>query len=102
MYLFCVTESPEDEEDPETGGIPFIPSSDSGSRLQNEFEILKWLGKGGFGDVIKVKNKLDGRFYAIKRIPLNPTQKQFTRKITREVKLLSRLNHENVVRLVSL
>ena len=34
--------------------IPYIPASDSGSRLQNEFAILKWLGKGGFGDVIKV------------------------------------------------
>lgn len=35
--------------------IPFIPSGDSThSRLKNEFEIMKWLGKGGFGDVIKV------------------------------------------------
>ncbi|XP_013386608.1 eIF-2-alpha kinase GCN2 isoform X2 [Lingula anatina] len=68
------------------------------SRLYNEFEILKALGKGGFGDVIKVRNRLDGRVYAIKRIPLNPKNKQLTRKITREVKLLSRLNHENVVR----
>ena len=47
---------------------------------------------------IQVKNKLDGRSYAIKRIPLNPKSKTFTKKITREVKLLSRLNHENVVR----
>ena len=46
----------------------------------------------------QVKNKLDGRSYAIKRIPLNPKSKTFTKKITREVKLLSRLNHENVVR----
>jgi translation initiation factor 2-alpha kinase 4 len=36
--------------------------------------------------------------YAIKRIELNPRSKQLNRKITREVKLLSRLNHENVVR----
>ena len=43
------------EEADDTGVIPFIPASDTGqSRLQNEFEILKWLGKGGFGDVIKV------------------------------------------------
>ncbi|XP_041355156.1 eIF-2-alpha kinase GCN2-like [Gigantopelta aegis] len=68
------------------------------SRLTAEFDILRSLGKGGFGDVIKVKNKLDGRLYAIKRIPLNPKSKQFNKRITREVKLLSRLNHENVVR----
>lgn len=46
----------------------------------------------------QVKNKLDGRLYAIKRIPLNPKSQHFNKKITREVKLLSRLNHENVVR----
>lgn len=46
----------------------------------------------------QVKNKLDGGFYAIKRIKLNPESVQLNKKITREVKLLSRLNHENVVR----
>ena len=60
--------------------------------------MLRWIGKGGFGDVIKVRNKLDAGLYAIKRIPLNPKSKQLTKKITREVKLLSRLNHDNVVR----
>ncbi|XP_063627840.1 eIF-2-alpha kinase GCN2 [Cydia splendana] len=68
------------------------------SRLNAEFEVLTWLGKGAFGDVLKVKNKLDGGFYAIKRIQLNPENVNLNKKITREVKLLSRLNHENVVR----
>ncbi|KAL4238496.1 Eukaryotic translation initiation factor 2 alpha kinase 4 [Mactra antiquata] len=79
---------------------PFIMAWEASgqSRLTIEFDVLKSLGKGGFGDVIKVKNKLDGRLYAIKRIPLNPKSQQFNKKITREVKLLSRLNHENVVR----
>lgn len=68
------------------------------SRLGQEFELLKWLGKGGFGDVIMVRNKLDGNVYAIKRIPLNPRSKLLNKKILREAKLFSRLNHENVVR----
>ena len=46
----------------------------------------------------QVRNKLDQCLYAIKRIPLNPQRKLLNKKITREVKLLSRLNHENVVR----
>ncbi|XP_071963594.1 eIF-2-alpha kinase GCN2-like [Antedon mediterranea] len=68
------------------------------SRLLSEFQIMDLLGKGGFGSVMKVKNKLDSNFYAIKRIQLDPSKQELTRKITREVKLLSRLHHENVVR----
>ncbi|EMP26779.1 Eukaryotic translation initiation factor 2-alpha kinase 4 [Chelonia mydas] len=44
-----------------------------------------------------VQNKLDGCYYAVKRIHINPASKQF-RRIKGEVTLLSRLNHENIVR----
>ncbi|XP_031618624.1 eIF-2-alpha kinase GCN2 [Contarinia nasturtii] len=73
-----------------------IPTSRS--RLQTEFEVLQWLGKGAYGDVLKVKNILDNRQYAIKRIPLHTRSRHIFKKMTREVELLSRLNHENVVR----
>lgn len=45
-----------------------------------------------------MRNKLDGGLYAIKHVKLNPKSVDLYKKITREVKLLSRLNHENVVR----
>ncbi|KAK1894495.1 eIF-2-alpha kinase GCN2 [Dissostichus eleginoides] len=67
------------------------------SRYFNEFEELQLLGKGAFGAVIKVQNNLDGCYYAVKRILVNPASKQF-RRIKGEVTLLSRLNHENIVR----
>ncbi|KAA0711614.1 eIF-2-alpha kinase GCN2 [Triplophysa tibetana] len=67
------------------------------SRYYNEFSELQLLGKGAFGAVIKVQNKLDGCYYAVKRIQVNPASKQF-RRIKGEVTLLSRLNHENIVR----
>lgn len=85
-------------EEPDTDIRQYVPPLSGHSRITNEFEILEWLGKGAFGDVLKVKNKLDGGIYAIKRIELNPKNKQLNKKITREVKLLSRMNHENVVR----
>lgn len=76
-----------------------LSSAMAHSRLSTEFEALQWLGKGAFGDVLKVRNLLDNREYAIKRIPLTPkTRIYLERKMTREVELLSRLNHENVVR----
>ncbi|KAK7862324.1 hypothetical protein R5R35_005220 [Gryllus longicercus] len=86
----------EDEESIIIASIPCQPNGHS--RIYQEFEMMKLLGKGSFGNVYKVRNKLDGGIYAIKRIELDPKNKQLNRKITREVKLLSRLNHENVVR----
>ncbi|XP_017268281.1 eIF-2-alpha kinase GCN2 [Kryptolebias marmoratus] len=67
------------------------------SRYFDEFKELQLLGKGAFGAVIKVQNNLDGCNYAVKRIQVNPACKQF-RRIKGEVTLLSRLNHENIVR----
>lgn len=72
-----------------------LPST---SRLKTEFQILEFLGSGGFGLVLKVRNKLDSNIYAIKQILLEPSNRHLNRKIIREVCLLSRLNHENVVR----
>ncbi|ALC47839.1 Gcn2 [Drosophila busckii] len=82
------------------GVVPFqIPTlALSQSRLRTEFEVIMYLGKGAFGDVLKVRNILDNRQYAIKRIPLPARSRQLYKKMTREVELLSRLNHENVVR----
>ncbi|XP_067847268.1 eIF-2-alpha kinase GCN2 isoform X2 [Heptranchias perlo] len=76
---------------------PYTDTQRQLSRYYNEFEELQLLGKGAFGAVIKVKNKLDGCYYAVKRILVNPISKQF-RRIKGEVTLLSRLNHENIVR----
>ncbi|XP_039757544.1 eIF-2-alpha kinase GCN2 isoform X1 [Pararge aegeria] len=95
------TDSADSGSEDEDGDIRIRDISTLGngqSRLNVEFEVLNWIGKGAFGDVVKVKNKLDGGFYAIKHIKLNPKSVELNKKITREVKLLSRLYHENVVR----
>ena len=73
--------------------LPFHWIGSSGqSRLQSEFSFICNLGKGGFGEVFKVKNNLDSQIYAIKRIKLDQKNKQLTRKLRREVELLSRLS----------
>lgn len=70
------------------------------SRYQADFEEVEFLGEGGFGKVVKAKNKLDGRFYAIKKIKLRPEDNE--QKVFREVNALSRLNHQFIVRYVLL
>lgn len=44
-----------ENEEPGSDVHLFLPANPKGqSRIQNEFEVLKWLGKGAFGDVLKV------------------------------------------------
>jgi len=60
------------------------------SRYKSDFEEMEFLGRGGFGEVVKARNKLDGRYYAIKKVKLNPKDNMTNRKILREVTTLSR------------
>ncbi|EGC48918.1 protein kinase [Histoplasma capsulatum var. duboisii H88] len=66
------------------------------SRYGQDFDEAGRLGRGGFGQVVKARNKLDGGFYAIKKIS---SKSGIALKDTlSEIMLLSRLNHPYVVR----
>nr|XP_020029466.1 eukaryotic translation initiation factor 2-alpha kinase 1 isoform X2 [Castor canadensis] len=67
------------------------------SRYLNEFEELAILGKGGYGRVYKVRNKLDGQHYAIKKILIKGVTETDCMKVLREVKVLAGLQHPNIV-----
>ncbi|KAF8463587.1 kinase-like domain-containing protein [Kalaharituber pfeilii] len=66
------------------------------SRYANDFSEVGRLGRGGFGEVVKARNRLDGRMYAVKKI--TQTHGNSLTDILSEVMLLSRLNHQYVVR----
>ncbi|KAI9184383.1 eukaryotic translation initiation factor 2-alpha kinase [Blastocladiella emersonii ATCC 22665] len=67
------------------------------SRYRTDFEELEYIGRGGFGQVVKARNRLDGRVYAIKTVPLSRDSND-NRKLLREVRTLSRLNSSRCVR----
>ncbi|KAM4698356.1 eukaryotic translation initiation factor 2-alpha kinase 1 [Rhinophrynus dorsalis] len=67
------------------------------SRYLNEFEEIAQLGKGGYGKVYKVRNKLDGQFYAIKKILIKKVSRRDCKRVLREVKVLAGLQHPNIV-----
>ncbi|NXL44678.1 E2AK1 kinase, partial [Podilymbus podiceps] len=67
------------------------------SRYLNEFDEVARLGKGGYGKVYKVRNKLDGQFYAIKKINIKKASRGDCMKVLREVKVLAGLQHPNIV-----
>nr|POE76203.1 eif-2-alpha kinase gcn2 [Quercus suber] len=71
---------------------------DSVSRYATDFTEINRLGKGGFGEVVRARNKLDGGVFAVKKIKQAP---QLLDKVLSEVMLLHRLNHPYVVRYFS-
>jgi translation initiation factor 2-alpha kinase 4 len=111
---FLATDAPVLEEESSTpasrfGSIsslrPAIPrrqrhdsmnSSGPFSRYKEDFVEEGRLGKGGFGEVVKARKKLDGHIYAIKKI----TQKSSASltEVLKEVRVLSQLSHPSVVR----
>ncbi|KAM5301955.1 eukaryotic translation initiation factor 2-alpha kinase 1 isoform 2-T2 [Glossophaga mutica] len=104
-------EKPRCLRDTSTGCLPHAPIWGPGlqprsrdvafeaqtSRYLNEFEELAILGKGGYGRVYKVRNKLDGQYYAIKKILIKGATKTDCMKVLREVKVLAGLQHPNIV-----
>lgn len=58
-----------------------------------------FLGSGGFGDVIRVRDVNDNQKYAVKRIPIAEHGDESTYEdAVREVEIFSRLDHENILR----
>lgn len=78
------------------------PRRDSGhfprnhSRYLNDFTKIGRLGRGGYGEVVKVRHKLENQVYAIKII--RQTSASALSKVLSEIVMLSQLNHPNVVR----
>ncbi|KAJ5782509.1 hypothetical protein N7457_004283 [Penicillium paradoxum] len=85
---------------------PTTPSYNQLSRYSVEFQELKVLGRGSFGEVYHVTNHIDGQDYAVKKIPLSQRrleQLQFGGQnqlevIMKEIRTLARLEHTNIVR----
>eukprot|EP00656_Telonema_subtile_P055448 TRINITY_DN8583_c0_g1_i3.p1 TRINITY_DN8583_c0_g1~~TRINITY_DN8583_c0_g1_i3.p1 ORF type:complete len:1177 (-),score=281.26 TRINITY_DN8583_c0_g1_i3:79-3609(-) len=65
------------------------------SRYAQEYEQLELLGKGSFGSVHRVRNRVDENEYAVKKVSI-PHDK--IENVLDEVRIISRLDHPNVIR----
>nr|CAH0105848.1 unnamed protein product [Daphnia galeata] len=65
------------------------------SRYLTDFEPIQCLGRGGFGLVFEVRNRLDDCHYAVKRIQL-PNSEEAREKVMREVKALTKLDNPHI------
>lgn len=66
-------------------------------RSMQEFEIQKQLGKGGFSEVYRAKNRRDGRVYAVKKVDLNQINIDDFEIIRDEAGIHSQIRGEGIV-----
>lgn len=67
-------------------------------RFLEHFDIVEHLGTGSFGVVLKVKNHIDKRLYAVKIIKIPSDSKKEVEQLEREAEISSSINHNHVVR----
>ncbi|KAK4879234.1 hypothetical protein RN001_007380 [Aquatica leii] len=67
------------------------------SHYYREFDEIEYIAGGGFGQVYRVKHKLDGSDYAVKKIFIRSEGIKSVRNYLSEVKTFASLNHSNVV-----
>lgn len=69
----------------------------------NNFEFLdseRILGEGSFSKVFKVKNKKDGKVYALKQINLRLLSEREIENLQTEISLHKSLNHPNIIKFI--
>jgi serine/threonine protein kinase len=77
---------PEDEERDRFTRIRRMASVQIPLRCTSDFEVEKMLGSGSYGEVMRVRNKIDHQVYAIKRVAIARGAKIHKReRIMREV-----------------
>ena len=102
--LACGHSAPNSPKTTPANGFPASPGFPgtqwNESRYQKDFEELGRIGKGAFGSVYRVKQRLDEREYAVKKVRLEKDLKSAdNQRIMREVRSFSILSdHPKIVR----
>ncbi|XP_078339464.1 uncharacterized protein LOC111107096 isoform X4 [Crassostrea virginica] len=63
----------------------------------DQFEFIRQIGKGSYGEVTLQRHKRDRKQYVLKRINLKKASKREQHAAEQEAKLLSKLKHPNIV-----
>lgn len=66
---------------------------------QENFQYIEKIGQGNYGEVFKCKKKDDGLIFAIKKYKQEDENQGIPATIMREISLLKKLNHINIVKL---
>lgn len=70
-------------------------------KILRSFEIVRKVGQGAYGQVWKVRDKKTSQFCALKKIYEAFRNATDAQRAYREIKYLQRLNHPNIIKLIS-
>ncbi|KAH0681281.1 hypothetical protein KY290_023433 [Solanum tuberosum] len=73
-----------------------------GSRSIECFEKLEQIGEGTYGQVYMARDKQTGEIVALKKIRMDNEKEGFPITAIREIKILKKLQHENVIKLLEI
>lgn len=70
------------------------------NHFKHKFELLGTLGKGAFGEVVKARNKIDNKIYAVKIVKIHVArdEKISNTKAVKESQLLATFDSPLVLR----
>ena len=76
--------------------------SDPNKYISHLFYVLlkQVIGHGAYGVVISALDKVSGEKYAIKKIAKTFDNNEDAKRILREIILMKRFNHENIIKMV--
>lgn len=77
----------------------FNPINENDSPLEKDYQIQETLGKGAYGKVVRALHLPSQEFRAIKIIDTRHMHKEDKLKIFQEIKILSKLDHPNIIKI---
>lgn len=63
-----------------------------------KYELISYLGEGGYGKVYRVKHRITGTHRAMKIIHVKSTSGDHEKKISKEINILKDLDHPNIMK----
>lgn len=69
-------------------------------RIPNQYQLLEFVGSGGYGKVCAAWDKINQKVVVLKKINQMEQTEYYLKKILREMKILRNINHLNVIKLL--